>query len=97
MKKLLVISSLLVSIFVFSAAPMVASASTVKKTVSKTKTVTAKTTMKWDASALKIINNPASFDRSMAIRNAYAKKVESYAKRNKIKVITAKVINGMRE
>lgn len=90
MKKLLVISSLLVSIFVFSAAPMSVSASTKKA-------VTAKTTMKWDASALKIINNPASFDRSMAIRNAYAKKVENYAKRNKIKVITAKVINGMRE
>lgn len=89
MKKLLVISSLVVSIFLFSAAPM--SASTVKKAT------TAKITMKWDASALKIINKPSSFDHSMAIRNAYAKKVENYAKRHKIKVITAKVINGMRE
>ena len=59
--------------------------------------ISVKTTMKWDASALKIITKPGSFDRSNAIRNAYIKKVEAYAKRHKIKIITAKVINGMRE
>lgn len=56
-----------------------------------------KTTMKWDASALKIINSPSAFDRNSAIRNFYIKKVENYAKRNNIKLITAKVVNGMRE
>jgi hypothetical protein len=59
--------------------------------------VSVKTTMKWDASALKIVTRPSAFDYSNTIRNAYIKKVENYAKRNKIKVITAKVVNGMRE
>lgn len=62
-----------------------------------TKKVAVKTTMKWDASALKIVTNPNSFDHNTAIRNSYIKKVESYAKRHKIKIITAKVVNGMRE
>ena len=71
---------------------------TIVKTVAKTGAVkTTATTLKWDASALKIINNPSAFDRNASIRNAYAKKVESYARRNNITVITAKVINGMRE
>ena len=67
----------------------------VKKTTATN--ISVKTTMKWDASALKIITKPSSFDRSNVIRNAYIKKVENYARRNKIKVITAKVVNGMRE
>ena len=56
-----------------------------------------KTTMTWSASGLKKVSNLASFDYSTAIRNAYVKKVESYAKRNKIKVITAAVVDGMHE
>jgi predicted alpha/beta-fold hydrolase len=73
---------------------------TTKKKIIKAKVAvktTAKTTLKWDASALKIINNLAGFDHSVTIRNAYVKKVENYARRNKIKVITAAVINSMRE
>jgi len=56
-----------------------------------------KTTMKWDASALKIINNLSAFDYNSAIRNSYIKKVENYAKRHNIKLITAKVVKDMRE
>ncbi len=67
----------------------------------KTKTVAAKskikTTLKWDASALKFLNNMAFFDYSTIVRNAYIKKVENYARRNKIKAVTIKVINSMRE
>ena len=69
-----------------------------KKMAAKTQVrVSTKTTIKWDASALKIVNKLSSFDYSPAIRNAYMKKVENYAKRHKIKVITAKVVRGMRE
>ena len=79
----------------FAATKKVETKTTVKKVVAKKASV--KTTMKWDASALKIVTNPNAFDHSTVIRNAYIKKVESYAKRHKIKVITAKVVNGMRE
>lgn len=72
-------------------------AATKKATVKTATKVSVKTTMKWDASALKIINRPSAFDHNNAIRNSYIKKVEAYAKRHKIKVITAKVVNGMRE
>ena len=73
-----------------------------KKTKSKTKvkskkTSGVKTTLKWSASGLKLLNNFASFDYSSAIRNAYIKKVENYARRNNIKLITADVVNSMRE
>ena len=74
-----------------------ASQAAVKKAVKKAPAPKIKTTMKWDAGALKILNNFASFDYSSTIRNAYIKKVEAYAKRNKIKIITAAVVNGMRE
>jgi hypothetical protein len=69
------------------------------KKAAPAKAVTAKasTTLVWDASAKKIINNYASFDYSSVIRNAYIKKVEAYARRNNIKVITAAVVNGMHE
>lgn len=56
-----------------------------------------KTTMKWDASGLKYLNTPSHFDYSSAIRNAVIKKIENYARRNKIKVITLAVIKAMRE
>jgi guanyl-specific ribonuclease Sa len=63
-----------------------------KKTVNKTVT-----TMKWSADAQKLIGNIASFDYNYSIRNAVIKKIENYAKRHKIKVITAKMINSMNE
>lgn len=66
----------------------------VKAVVHKTKY---KTTMDWDASALKILSNFAGFDYSNVVRNAYIKKVEDYARRNNIKVITADVIDSIRE
>lgn len=85
--------------------PTVEKQSVVKKTVKKiTKKVTVKktkskikTTMKWDQTGLKSISNLAAFDYNNTIRNAFIKKVENYARRNHIKVITAKVINSMRE
>ncbi|MEI6378220.1 MAG: hypothetical protein WCO55_01035 [Candidatus Falkowbacteria bacterium] len=58
---------------------------------------TPKTTMQWSASGLSRVSNLRSFDYSVAIRNAYVKKVEAYARRKKIKVITAAVVDGMRE
>ena len=77
--------------------PVYASTKKVATKTVKVSKVSVKTTMKWDASALSIITKPSAFDRNNSIRNAYVKKVENYAKRNKIKVITAKVVNGMRE
>ncbi|MEI6835793.1 MAG: hypothetical protein WCK59_03085 [Candidatus Falkowbacteria bacterium] len=95
MKKILITLTLfLVALTFLNVSPSPVYAST--KVVAKSK-VTVKTTMKWDASALKIVTKPSSFDHSNVIRNAYIKKVEAYAKRNHIKVITAKVVNGMRE
>lgn len=55
------------------------------------------TTMKWNAAALKKVSNLRSFDYSTAIRDTYVRKIEKYAKRKKIKVITPAVIDGMRE
>jgi hypothetical protein len=69
----------------------------VKKKIVVKKAPALKLTLKWDKSALKIINDPAGFDRVFAIRAAYAKKVENYAKRKHVKVVTAALINGMRE
>ena len=77
--------------------PSPAYASTRKAPVKTVAKVSVITTMQWDASALKIITRPSAFDHNNAIRNAYIKKVENYAKRHKIKIITAKVVNGMRE
>lgn len=71
------------------------------KPVVKTAAVSTKTkygtTLKWDASALKLISNFQSFDYNTAIRSAYIKKVESYARRNNISTVTYAVINSMRE
>lgn len=109
MKKLLITLMLIVSAATavgIQAQPVFAKTKPiVTKTVkSKAKTnvkasikASVKTTMKWDASVLKIINSPSAFDRNNAIRNSYIKKVENYAKRHNIKLITAKVVNGMRE
>ena len=72
--------------------------SKVTKTASSAKSnVSVSSDLKWDASGLKLVSNLAHFDYSAVIRNAYLKKVENYARRNNIKVITAAVINSMRE
>lgn len=63
----------------------------------RTKTAKYKTTLKWDASGLKYLNNSAAFDYSSVVRNAVIKKIEKYARRNHIKIITGAVINSMRE
>ena len=65
-----------------------------KKTVKAGKTVMS---LKWSADGIKTIGSIAAFDYSYSIRNAVIKKIENYAKRNHIKVITAKVINSMNE
>lgn len=75
---------------------------TKNKVIPKAKTNTKKgsgygTSMTWDKSALKIISNLNGFDGSTYIRNSYVKKVEAYARRNNIKIITAKVVDDMRE
>jgi len=81
----------------------------VKTTAPKTKGTTAKATAKttttkktlsgmaWDASARKMISSMAQFDYSSKIRQSYINKVNAYAKRKGIKVITASVINNMHE
>ncbi len=61
------------------------------------KTVTVSTSVKWDKSGLKAIGSLASFDYQKSIRNAYMKKVENYAKRKGVKLITASVVQGMHE
>lgn len=86
---------------------VVAKPATTAKTVVKPKVVAKpkavavtskfKTTMDWDASGLKYLSTPSHFDYSSTIRNAVIKKIENYARRNKIKVISLAVINSMRE
>ena len=64
-----------------------------KATVAKTTT----STIKWSASGLKALGSVSVSDGSYAIRNTYKKKIESYAKRNGITLITAQVVQSMRE
>ena len=98
MKKIFItLALLLVAVTFLNISPQPVYAATKKVAVKTQAHVSIKTTMKWDASALKIISKSSSFDYSNAIRNTYIKKVEKYAKRNKIKVITAKVVRSMRE
>jgi hypothetical protein len=71
----------------------------VKKVTTTVKT-TAKTTttgVRWATSGLNAIGSLASFDYSTSIRNSYKKKVEAYAKRNGITLITASVVNSMHQ
>lgn len=91
---------------VFNACPVSAktkvTSKTAKKTVVakkavKTKSKALKTTMKWDTSGVKALGSMASFDYNYSIRDSFVKKVENYAKRKHIKVITASVINHMTE
>jgi hypothetical protein len=78
-------------------------ASTVKKTVpaptvKKTSTVKiASTGVRWASSGLSAIGGLSSFDYSSAIRNAYKRKVEAYAKSKGITLITASVVNSMHQ
>lgn len=65
------------------------------KTPAKTVATKAKTTtsgVKWASSGLSAVSRIPS-----GVRPAYKKKVESYAKRNNIKIITAAVVSGMHE
>ena len=67
-----------------------------KKPVVKKKVVaTTKTSMKWTADGLKALGSPASFGYNYTLRNAIIKKIENYARKNKITVINAKVVNNM--
>lgn len=54
-------------------------------------------TVKWATSGLNAIGSLASFDYSTSIRNAYKRKVEAYAKSKGITLITAAVVNSMRQ
>lgn len=67
-------------------APVQTQAATAKK-------VTKTTTVKWASSGLSAVAKI----RNSAVRTAYKKKVESYAKRNHIALITSKVVTSMRE
>jgi len=75
----------------------------VKKTapaaaVKKTSTVKiASTGIRWASSGLSAIGGLSSFDYSSAIRNAYKRKVEAYAKSKGITLITASVVNSMHQ
>jgi hypothetical protein len=75
-----------------------------KSVTAKKTTTTAKTTssvsgngVSWAASGLSAIGSLPSFDYSTKIRNAYKKKVVAYAKSKGIKLITASVVNSMRQ
>lgn len=76
---------------------------TITKTAAKKKAATkaakGKTimTMPWSADAQKLIGSIASFDYNYSIRNAVIRKMENYAKKHKVKVVTAKMINSMDE
>jgi galactitol-specific phosphotransferase system IIB component len=75
-------------------------AAPVKKVTATTVKTTVKTTttgVRWATSGLNAIGSLASFDYSTSIRNAYKKKVEAYAKRNGITLITASVVNSMHQ
>lgn len=105
MKKILLsLLIVLTAVLILNFYPVVAQAKIHSSIKAKTKTVkhrskTAKykTTLKWDTSGLKYLNNSAAFDYSSAVRNAVIKKIENYARRKHIKVITGAVINSMRE
>lgn len=63
-------------------------------TFAQTKTAAKMVTVKWSADGIKALG---SMDHSSFIRNIVMKKVETYAKRNNIKLITARVVRSMRE
>jgi hypothetical protein len=72
------------------ATPTWASTTTAKKVPAKT--VVKPISVTWAASGLKAIARIPK-----GVKPAYKKKVENYAKRNHIKVITGKVVTSMRE
>lgn len=78
-----------------------AQAATTTKVTTPAKTTTTKakvapkpvvSKVTWTSAALRLINRIPR-----GVRPAYKKKVEDYARRNKIKTITPAVVNGMRE
>lgn len=71
-------------------APVQASTTVTKKVV--TKAVVKPASVTWAASGLKAIARIPK-----GVKPAYKKKVENYAKRNHIKVITGTVVTSMRE
>ncbi len=70
---------------------------TFAKTTVKAKVVATKTTMKWTADGLRAVGSIQSFGYNYGLRNAIIKKIENYAKKKHIKVITASVVNKMDE
>ncbi|HTX86672.1 MAG TPA: hypothetical protein VMC41_01225 [Candidatus Nanoarchaeia archaeon] len=63
----------------------------------KTATAARKSSVRWSASGLSAVGSLSSFDYSSAIRNAYMRKVEAYAKSKGITLITAAVVNSMHQ
>jgi hypothetical protein len=102
----LTLASLIISLFFSTSLAAQASATSSKtsttkkvattKVATKTKTVAKPVVklapVKWAASGLKSVARIPS-----GVRTAYKKKVENYARRNNIKLITATVVNNMRE
>ena len=78
--------------------PVVASKSVVaSKPVAKKVVAATNVKMKWTADGLKALGSPASFGYNYTLRNTIIKKIENYARKKKITVITAKVVNNMNE
>lgn len=82
----------IIALIISAMGPMYVSAATKKSSAASPKT-----TMKWSPAALKQMKNLRGFDYSTAIRDSYMRKVERYAKRKHLTLITPAVINGMRE
>ncbi len=67
------------------------------KTAKAAKATTAKTSLKWTPDGFRALGSIASFGYNYSLRNTIIKKVENYARRKNIRVITAKVVNSMDE
>lgn len=53
------------------------------------------TSLRWTPAAQKALGSLASFDYSYTIRNAVIRKIENYARKQGIRIITPAVINAM--
>lgn len=67
------------------------------KSTKVAKAAVTKTSLKWTADGLRALGSIASFGYNYSLRNTIIKKVENYARRKNIKVITAAVVNSMDE
>ncbi len=67
------------------------------KVAKATKAVKGKTVtnLRWTPAAQKALGSLASFDYSYTIRNAVIRKIENYARKQGIRIITPAVINAM--